>query len=188
MRIRKLVGPILVVVFLLFITSTYVAYSDKVEAMLLNGTWEVELSGGVYLSGGQVYSVISTFDADYDSTPSIPTYMDYLNGMFSSDTDSMPSLGLNQTFVDVRIRVICDYTGLADRTLLDKTINVAYIWAGGYLTTDGQIASFSYVLGPYVADHEYSPYKLTVTIETEGKIISESTYVTIPDLTSEVNT
>ena len=176
----------MVVVFLLFITSTYVAYSDEVEAMKLNGTWSVELAGGVYLSGGQVYSVISTLDADYDSTPELPSYMDYLNGMFSADSsDSAPSLGLNQTFVDVRIKVICDYTGLESKTLLDKTINVAYIWAGGYLTTDGQIASFSYVLGPYVANYEYSPMKITASIETEGKIISESTYVSIPEMITE---
>jgi hypothetical protein len=186
MRIRKLVGPIVVVVFLLFITSTYVAYSDKVEAMQLNGTWTVELVGGVYLSGGQVYAVISTFDADYDSTPDIPSYTDYLNDMLSvGNSGPAPTLGLNQTFVDVRIRVVCEYTGLESEVLLDDTINVAYLWAGGYLTTDGQIASFDYLLGPYVANHEYSPYKLTATVSIEGKIISESTYVTIPEAISE---
>jgi len=186
MRIRKLVGPVILVVFLLFITSTFVAYSDEVEDMKANGTWDVELVGAVYLSGGQVYSVISTLDADYDSTPDIPTYSDYLNDMFSGDgSDAAPSMLLNQTFVEVRIKVICDYDGLADKTLLDKTMNVAYLWAGGYLTTDGQIASFSFLLGPYVANPDYSPMKITASVETAGKIISESTYVTIPEKITE---
>ena len=186
MRIRKLVGPVIIVVFLLFITSTFVGYSNEVEAMKASGVWTVDLDGAVYLSGGQVYSVISTLDGDYDSTPEIPTYTDYLNDLFSTDgSDAAPSQLMNQTFVDVRIKVICDYSGMSDQVLLDKTLHVAYLWAGGYLTTDGQIASFSYVLGPYVANPDYSPMKITATVETAGKIISESTYITIPEMITE---
>ena len=185
MRIRKYIGPIIVISMLLVLTSTYVGYMEKVDLMQSRGVVEVALEGSVYLSGGQVYAVIEHFNAEFNAHPEIPTYTDYLNDMFSSDSDGSTSVSDNQTFVEVHISIISYGDGI-ERTLLDKTLKVAYVWAGGDFGTDGQIASFEYNLDPYVAYHEYSPYKITCQIEVDGSQVTESEYLTVPDLSEGV--
>lgn len=184
MRIRKYIGPIIVIGMLLVLTSTYVGYMEKVDQMNSRGVVEIELVGSVYLSGGEVYAVIEKFNADFNAHPDIPTYTDYLNDMFSSDASSSVSVSDNETFVEVQITITCIGDGI-ERTLLDKTVKVAYVWAGGSFENDGKIAVFEYILDPYVAYYEYSPYKLTCQITVDGNHVSESEYLTVPDLSIE---
>lgn len=185
MRIKKLIGPLVVVVFLLFITGTYVAYMEKVADMQDRGVWTVSVAGSVYLSGGEVYPVIQTMKCIYDKSPEIPTYGEYLDDMFSGGDDSSLEVSDNQTFVEVNILVTSESDGLSKRTLLDKTIKVAYLWAGGSFESDGKIAAFSYDLGPYVAYYEYSPYKITCEVSVDGHEVKETRYLTIPALVGE---
>ena len=180
MRIKKLLGPVILIVILLFVTATYVAYMDKVELMRENGVWDVSVSGAVYLSGGSVYAVIDSLKAQYDAYPEVPTYSDYLGDIFDSHANTNEAIDDNQTFVEVRILITSEGKDLAKKTLLDKTLKIAYLWAGGDYGSDGKIASYSYDLGPYIAYQEYSPYKIICEVTVDGKSIKETKYLTIP--------
>ena len=180
MRIKKLIGPLILVVFLLFVTATYAAYSDEVALMKENGVWTVSANGSIYLSGGQVYAVIESFKAQYDAYPELPDYGDYLNDLFGSGSDSRDGVADNQTFVEVRVLITSEGDGVSKKTLLEDKFKVAYLWAGGDLASDGKIATFDYILGPYVAYQEYSPYKLICEVSVDDKTIRETKYLTIP--------
>ena len=186
MKIRQLFVLAVVLGVFLFVTATYVAHSDKVALMEERGVWIVELSGKVFLTGGVVYPVITDFKAKFDAYPVLPTYKDYIDDMFSFGSTNQVAVGDNETFVILEISVKSEGKDLADSILLKDTIRIAYAWAGGSISESGEIASFSYVLGPYVAYHEYSPYKLTAHASIiDGSSVEDTFHLAIPDLTAE---
>ena len=187
MKFRVIVGWLILAVVLLFLVSTYVSFSDYVEGLSTRGAWDVEFNGRVFLSGGSVYAVIDELKVVYDSSPEIPSYGSYLSDRFSLDGDSKPlEVADNQTFVKVRYQLFVDGTGIDERELVDETVKIPYAWAGGDIGMDGQIGSFTFELGPYIAYHEYSPYKITGRVSIDGhESAEEVVYLTIEDL-SEV--
>jgi hypothetical protein len=182
MRLRKLIAPVIVIGFLLFITGSYVAHLERMELLSTRGGWTVEVEGSVYLSRGVIYSTIDRFVVQYDSTPELSSYGDYLGDMFSSPPNDSMEVAPNQTLVEVHVLITSEGDGLAKRTLLDKIIDVAYVWAGGDFDSDGRIAVFSYELGPYVAYHEYSPYKIVCEVTADMDVERQTKYLTIPNI------
>lgn len=183
MKLRKLIGVIILLVFLLYITGTYVAYADKTALMEERGVWTVEFEGKVYFIGGELYAVITMLDAKYDSTPEIPDYSDYLWSQFDPEENQYVDVPYNNTLVKAMIEVRVTEGDLEERTLLKEEIDIPYLWAGGDMDSDGLIYSFSYQLGPYVAYYEYSPVKIEASIGLDiGTTISETSYLTIPDM------
>ena len=87
MKLRKIIGVAILLVFLLYISGTYVAYADKTALMEERGVWTVEFEGKVYFIGGELYAVITMLDAKYDCTPEIPSYSEYLWGMFEPESN-----------------------------------------------------------------------------------------------------
>lgn len=175
-----MIGLGIVAVVLLFITATYVQYSDQASLMSSRGVWTLEVSGGVYLQGGTITASISNFRAQYDSSPIIPTFGEYLSDKFGGGS-KQGAIPANDTFVEMRVIITVKGEGGYERTLLDKTTNVPYTWAGGIMGANGLIGGFSYDLGPYIAYYEFSPFKITtkVLVDNSQKAI-ESFYLTIP--------
>ena len=148
--------------------------------------WTVEFEGKVYFIGGELYAVITMLDATYDSTPEIPSYSEYLWGMFDPESNEVNDVPFNNTLVKATIEVRATEGDLEERTLLRETIDIPYLWAGGSMDSDGLIYSFSYLLGPYVAYYEYSPVKVSASINLDlGASISESSVSMIPNITLE---
>jgi len=182
-RLKRLIGLIVTSIILLILLATYVAYSDYAEALSSRGSWSVEFGGSVFLALGVVFPLIEVFEASFDSSPEIPSYPDYLSDRFSLSGGSPgQSVADNETFTVVHITVTVSGSDGFDSTLLDEDLNIAYLWAGGFLDTAGKIGTFSYSLGPYVAYHEFSPYKVTATVQAEHSKLSTTEYLTIPDL------
>lgn len=180
MKLGRMIGLGAVAVVLLFITATYVQYSDQTNLMKSRGVWTVELSGGVYLTGGSLYAAIDNFRAQYDDSPEIPTFGQFLGDKFGGGAKQQ-SVPANDTFVKLRVTVTVKGEDGYEKTLLDKTTNVPYVWAGGTFD-NGLIGSFSYSLGPYVAYYEFSPLKITTKILIDNSQKAMQTfYLTIPE-------
>ena len=183
MKAREVIGALIVAGILLAVTATYISYSDQVTAMRDRGVWTADLEGKVYLVSGIVYPVITGFRADFNAYPDTPTYMEYLEDIFNDDTTGQVVMSENDTFVSLRIVVTVNCENLVEQTIMDESVRIAFPWAGGAISESGEIASFSYDLGPYVAYHERSPYELTATATIEGESSVDKTfYLTIPDL------
>jgi hypothetical protein len=181
MKLGRMIGLSIVAVILLFLTATYVQYSDYTRLLKDRGCWTVEVSGGVYLTGGSIYATIDQFRAQYDSSPEIPTFGQFLGDKFGSG-DKQSAVPANETFVEMRVTVTVKGEDGFEKTLLDKTTNVPYVWAGGTYGANGEIGSFDYSLGPYIAYHEFSPYKVTSKISIDGSQKATQTfYLTIPE-------
>jgi hypothetical protein len=180
MKLRRMIGLGAVGVVLLFVTATYVQYSDQASLMQSRGVWTVEVEGSVYLTGGSIYGVIDNFRAQYDSSPVIPTFGEYLSDKFGAGT-KQGAVPANDTFVEMRVVVTVKGEGGYEKTLLDKTTNIPYTWAGGDFGANGLIGSFSYDLGPEIAYYEFSPFKITakILVDNSQKAI-ETFYLTIP--------
>ena len=185
MKLRNYIELALVLVICLFVTATYVGHMDKVALMQERGVWTVELTGTVYLTGGVVYPVISTFDADYNAYPELPSYMDYLANVFPGESTSDAPTSEDDAFVTVEIVVTAVGDGIAPRVILSDSFEIAFPWTGGAISDSGEIGTYSYTLGPHIAYYEYSPYKLTavVTVVDEASI-KDVCYLTLPDLTN----
>ncbi len=183
-KLRQIIGIFVVLGFLLVVSGAYVGYSNCVSALSTRGAWTLEFSGTVSLVGGMIFADISSLKAQFNSNPSPPTFMQYFGERFKGDGSRPAQVALNETFVDVRCIVTIEGTnGYGVKTLLNKEIRIAYSWAGGTIGENGQIGSFNYNLGPEIAYHEFSPFKITgkVLIDNSQKA-TESVYLTIPDL------
>lgn len=185
MRIRQILGLAAVFVVLLFITATYVQYSNKLELYQQRGGYYVKAEGRVYLTGGELYAVINEFKGWFDATPDIPTYREHIGQMFDFGSSKPASVADNQTFTILNVVITQTADGMSSRNLLDKSIKIPYLWAGGDIGTNGEIGSFSYNLGPYVAYSEFSPLKITCQVNVGTTKTLDSFYLTIPNL-SEV--
>jgi len=181
MKLGRIIGLVLVIGTLLFLTATYVQYSNYAELLKDRGCWAVDVSGGVYLTGGSIYATIDQFRAQYDSSPEIPTFGQFLTDKFGSG-EKQQAVPENDTFVKLRVVVTVKGENGYDAVLLDKTTNVPYTWAGGSIGQNGLIGSFDYSLGPYVAYYEFSPLKITtkVLVDNSQKAI-QSFYLSIPE-------
>ena len=176
-----MIGLAVVGVMMLFVTATYVQYSDQTSLMKSRGVWTVDVSGSVYLTGGSIYSTIDSFRAQYDSSPAIPTFGEFLGDKFGGGS-KQGAIPANDTFVKMRVVVTVKGEGGYEQTLLDKTTNVPYTWAGGTMGANGEIGSFDYTLGPYVAYYEFSPFKITTKILVDGTQKAVQTfYLSIPE-------
>lgn len=186
MRLRKIIGLIILAIVVIYITGSYVAYADKMALFEERGAWYVTFEGDVYFAGGEVYAVITEMEAYYDATPDLPDYQEYFFSMFDSQTNKVLEVPYNNTFVEAEIMVTATETGLAERTLLKEKISIPYLWAGGDMDSDGLIYSFSYELGPYVAYWEYSPIKVVASVGLDiGTTTSESSYLAIEEIEKE---
>ena len=181
MKLKRAAGLVIVGVVLLFITATYVQYSDYSGLLRTRGSWSVDVAGAVYLTGGALSASISEFRAQYDSSPDIPTFGQFLTDKFGTG-EKQQAVPANDTFVELRVIVTVKGEGGFEEALLDQTINIPYSWAGGTYD-NGQIGSFDYSLGPYVAYYEFSPLKITskVSIDDSQKVV-QTFYLSIPSL------
>ena len=187
MRFRQIIGLGVACVFLLFLTGTYVAYSQQKELFETRGAYYVQAEGKVYFTGGKVYAVIQTFKAWFDKSPSIPTYSQYLGDMFDFGKSKPASVPSNYTFVTLEVQITVSADRMASKKLLDDSQRIPYLWAGGSIGSNGEIGSFSYTLGPYVAYHEFSPYKFTCQADVGASKVLETYYLTIPDLSKQTS-
>ena len=181
MKLGRMIGLGAVAVVLLFLTATYVQYSDQTSLMKSRGVWTLEVKGGVYLTGGSIYATIDEFRAQYDDSPVVPTFGQFLGDKFGSGK-KQSAVPANDTFVKLRVVVTVKGEDGYEKALLDKETNVPYVWAGGSYGQNGLIGSFDYSLGPYVAYYEFSPLKITtkVLIDNSQKA-TQSFYLTIPE-------
>jgi hypothetical protein len=181
MKPGRMIGLAIVAVILLFLTATYVQYSDYTGLLKDRGCWTVEVSGGVYLTGGSIYATIDQFRAQYDASPEIPTFGQFLGDKFGSG-EKQQAVPENDTFIKLRVVVSVKGESGYEKILLDKTTNVPYTWAGGSIGQNGLIGSYDYSLGPYVAYYEFSPLKITtkVLIDNSQKA-TQTFYLTIPE-------
>ena len=186
MKLGRMIGLSIVAVILLFLTATYVQYSDYTSLLRDRGCWTVDVSGGVYLTGGSIYATIDQFRAQYDSSPEIPTFGQFLTDKFGSG-ETQQAVPENDTFVKLRVVVTVKGENGYDDVLLDKATNVPYTWAGGSIGQNGLIGAFDYSLGPYVAYYEFSPLKITtkVLVDNSQKAI-QSFYLSIPEPESQI--
>jgi hypothetical protein len=176
-----MIGLGIVAIVLLFITATYVQYSDQASLMKSRGVWTVDVSGGVFLAGGTLSASLSNFRAQYNAYPEIPTFGEYLGDKFGGGA-KQSAIPANDTFVKLRVIVTVKGEGDYEKTLLDKETNVPYTWAGGQMGENGLIGSFDYSLGPYVAYYEFSPFKITTKILVDGTQKAIQTYyLSIPE-------
>jgi hypothetical protein len=181
MKLGRMMGLAVVAVVLLFVTATYVQYSDQASLMKTRGVWTVDVSGGVFLAGGTLSASLSNFRAQYNAYPEIPTFGEYLGDKFGGG-NKQGAIPANDTFVKMRVVVSVKGEGGYEKTLLDKTTNVPYTWAGGQMGENGLIGSFAYSLGPYVAYYEFSPFKITTKILVDGaQKAVETFYLSIPE-------
>ena len=175
-----MIGLAVVGIICLILLASYVGYSNEIEALESRGAWSVVFSGNVLLLAGKTVPFITEFKATYDSTPEIPGFMDYLTDRFSLSGGSPgQSVADNETFVILKLSVTVsgdDY----DTTLLNEEVKLAYVWAGGIWDSTGKIGEFSYSLGPYVAYHEFSPYKITASVFAGDSKMIMTEYLTIP--------
>lgn len=185
MKFRRMIGLGIVGIVSLFLLGSYVSYSNHIEALESRGSYGIVLEGSVYLTLGIVQPIVSSFKASFDSSPEIPGYMEYLSDRFSIGGGG-PAQGVsdNETFVIVHITVTVSGADGFGSTLLDEDLRIAYLWAGG-LFDSGKIGVFSYSLGPYVAYHEFSPYKVTATVQADKAKIVTTEYLTIPDISED---
>jgi len=181
MKLGRIIGLVLVIGTLLFLTATYVQYSNYAELLKDRGCWAVDVSGGVYLTGGSIYATIDQFRAQYDSSPEIPTFGQFLTDKFGSG-EKQQAVPENDTFVKLRVVVTVKGDNGYEDVLLDKTTNVPYTWAGGEIGANGLIGSFDHSLGPYIAYYDFSPLKITTKVLIDGsqKAI-QSFYLSIPE-------
>ena len=101
--------------------------------------------------------------------------------------NKITSIPDNNTLVEMNLLVKATETGLKERTILDEKIDIAYLWAGGSMDSDGMIYNFTFSLGPYVAYWEYSPVKVNAELELDtGFTTTKNAYVTIPNLELEL--
>jgi hypothetical protein len=186
MKLGRIIGLVLVIGTLLFLTATYVQYSNYAELLKDRGCWAVDVSGGVYLTGGSIYATIDQFRAQYDSSPEIPTFGQFLTDKFGSG-EKQQAIPENDTFVKLRVVVTVKGDNGYDAVLLDKTTNVPYTWAGGSIGQNGLIGSYDYSLGPYVAYYEFSPLKITTKVLVDGSQKAIQTfYLSIPEPESQI--
>ena len=185
MELRKIIGLGVVLVFLLFVTVTYVSYSNRAELMRERGVIQIHLEGNVRLVLGHVYATIDKFTAQYDKTPHIPSFNEYLGSYFAKSNDKPVQVNDNETFVELHITITIEGKDTSKRTLLDKTVKIPYVWAGGNIDDNGVLTTYSYDVSPQIAYYEYSPYKVEskVFIDDDEKA-KEVKWVTIeePDL------
>ena len=186
MKLGRIIGLTIVAVTLLFLTATYVQYSNYAELLKDRGCWTVDVSGGVYLTGGSIYATIDQFRAQYDSSPDIPTFGQFLTDKFGSG-ETQQAVPENDTFVKLRVVVTVKGENGYDDVLLDKATNVPYTWAGGSIGQNGLIGAFDYSLGPYVAYYEFSPLKITTKVLIDGSQKAIQTfYLSIPEPESQI--
>jgi hypothetical protein len=183
MRLGRIIGVSVVLIALLFLTASYVGYSDYVTNLKTHGDWMGEVQGKVYLTGGSLYVTFTTFRAHFESSPSIPSFDQYLGDKFSSPSSKQQSIPENQTFAELRVVVTVVGANGFHKTLLDKTTRIPYFWAGGDIGANNEIGSFSYSFGPYIAYHQYSPLKLTGQATVGQAKATQAFYLTIPDMT-----
>lgn len=184
MKWTQLIVPGAMIVAALVVSGTYIGYSNKVEAMQENGIWEVEFEGAVYLTNGIIYPVITKLDGEYNAYPTIPTYKEYLEDMFSSDSGVVTDLNYTNTLTKAHFTVTATGEGLSEQVLLKESWDIAYQWVGGSMDGDSRIAVFSFSLGPYMADVGRSPYAIVATVALDyGNTITEKCFVVIPDMT-----
>ncbi len=183
MKLGRIIGIVVVLIVLLFITSAYVGYSDYVASLKSHGDWMGEIQGKVYLTGGSLYVTITTFRAHFEQAPDIPGFNEYLGEKFSSPSSKQESIPENQTFAELRVVVSVVGENGFHKTLIDKTTRIPYFWAGGDIGTNNEIGSFSYSFGPYIAYHQFSPLKLTGQATVGQAKDTQAFYLTIPDLT-----
>jgi hypothetical protein len=179
MKLKRAVGLVIVGAVLLFVTASYVQYSDYSGSLRDRGAWSVELAGAVYLTGGTLSVSISTFRVQYDSSPEIPSFGQYLGDKFSG-SEKQGDVPVDSTFVELRVIVTVKGEGGFEDTLLDKTTNIPYTWAGGTYGENGVIGSFDYSLGPYVAYYEFSPLKITAKAVVPNQQTLTALYLSIP--------
>ena len=182
MRLRQIIGLVIVLLFLLFLTGSYVSYSNQMELFEKRGGYFVKAEGKVYLTGGELYAVISTFRAWYDPAPDLPSYREHLGEMFDFGGSKPASISDNYTFTTLNVIISVSADGMSTKKLIDQEIKIPYLWAGGDIGTNGEIGSFSYELGPYVAYHEFSPLKMTCQANVGQEKALDSFYLTIPEL------
>ena len=181
-RVRRYLGLVIVLFVILFLITSYVSYSNYAEALKANGSWNAELVGGVFLTGGTITVVVSTFKVSYDSTPEIPSYSQFVSAWFKGSGDTMQSLPWNQTFVTLRVLVKVQGEDLPEKILLDDEIQIAYSWAGSQFEGN-QIGGFSYDIGPEIANHENSPVKVSYETFIDGRAtVKDSKFLTIPEM------
>jgi len=183
MKLKRAIGLVIVGAVLLFVTATYVQYSDYSGLLRDRGSWSVDVAGAVYLTGGTLTASISTFRAQYDSSPDIPSFGQYLGGKFSG-SEKQGDVPVDSTFVELRVIVTVKGEGGFEDTLLDKTTNIPYTWAGGTYGENGVIGSFDYSLGPYVAYNEFSPLKITAKVVVPNSQQASIVWLSIPEQTS----
>ena len=183
MKLKRIIGLAIVGIVLLFITASYVGYSDYAANLRTHGDWMGEVQGKVYLTGGSVYVTFTTFRAHFEASPDIPGFNEYLGDRFSSPNSKQESIPENQTFTELRVVVTVVGENGFHKTLLDKTTRIPYFWAGGDIGANNEIGSFSYEFGPYIAYHQFSPLKLTGQATCGNSKATETFYLTIPDLT-----
>lgn len=187
MRLRRIIGLIILAIVIIYVSGSYVAYYDRMAEFEQRGAWYVTFEGNVYFTGGEVYAVITELSTVYDLTPELPSYQEYFFSMFDSSTNRAIEVPYNNTFVEAEIMVRATETGLAERTLLKESISIPYLWAGGDMDSSGLIYSFSYELGPYIAYWEYSPIKVVASIGLDiGAMISETSYLSVPEILEAV--
>ena len=180
MNLKRASGLVIVGVVLLFITATYVQYSDYSGLLKARGSWSVDVAGAVYLTGGTLSASISTFRAQYDANPDIPSFGQYLGDKFSGG-QKQGDIPADNTFVELRVIVTVKGEGGFEDTLLDKTTNIPYTWAGGTYGENGLIGSFGYSLGPYIAYYEFSPLKITAKVVVPNSQTITTFYLSIPE-------
>lgn len=182
MRVRRMVALGIIGFLLLLFIGSYVGYSNLVEALQQRGSWSVDVEGSVYLTGGTIIVAVSEFKAYYDSSPEIPSFPEYLSDRFSfSGSQPGQSVPDNHTFIEVKVKVTVSGESGYSSTLLDDSFDLAYIWAGGAMDESGKIGSFTYNLGPYVAYHEFSPYRIILSVSADQADYQSTEYLSIPE-------
>ena len=180
MKLKRAIGLVIVGAVLLFVTASYVQYSDYSGSLRDRGAWSVDVAGAVYLTGGTLSVSISTFRVQYDSSPEISSFGQYLGDKFSG-SEKQGDVPVDSTFVELRVIVTVKGEGGFEDTLLDKTTNIPYTWAGGTYGENGVIGSFDYSLGPYVAYSEFSPLKITAKVVVPNSQQVSTVWLSIPE-------
>lgn len=162
-RVRHIIGPAIGLGVCLFVLVSYVSYSDYRGAMNENGVWTAHFEG--YIEWGVTTTThVTDFSTDYDRTPELPSYGDWIGAMFS--TDSTPpggNLSAAELF-KVRMQLLAEPANAPDKILFDKTYTVRFGEIG-----NGQALSFNETLGPYISHNASYPIKLTLKININGE-------------------
>ncbi len=182
--ILNIVGLAVVLGAFLFVTGTYVNYTNLTDSMQKYGAWSVETAGSVQVVIGSGVATIYNLTGSYTSHPTPPTYGQYLTDMLSSKPSPFGTQPYNETVLfKVRVIVTAQDANRTFWTLFDQTNAVRLFWNGGQIGIDGTVMTWDIHLGPYIDRSIASPVKLEsrVLIDGSQKAIFDS-YMTLPHI------